>query len=352
MFRQPLSRRAFLKLGLASLSSLAFRPGFSREDARQPALLGRVTIDEIDVRSSPDSNGTITGKRYRDQLITLYRAFEAPEGPVYNPIWYRIWGGYIHSAYIQLVRSNLNPVPSSLPEEPGRLAEITVPLTEAFTYNRFEGWQPVYTLYFETVHWITGLAEGPDGKPWYQLTSELDKYLDYFVPASHLRQISADEYSPLSPNVPQEAKRVEVSVPHQTLTAFEGDQQVFQTKISSGLPSRDPIPEGTRTTRGEFNIGTKSPSKHMGALLTSGAPGSYTLPGVPWTSFFVADYGVAFHGTYWHNNFGLPMSHGCVNMRNQDALWLFRWSTPSYEHQPDTPINWDVRGFGTRVSVI
>lgn len=352
MSRQPLTRRSFLKLGLATLSSLAFRPGFSREDGRQPSLLGRVTIDEIDVRSSPDSNGTITGKRYRDQLITIYRAFEAPEGPAYNPVWYRIWGGYIHSAYLQLVRTNLNPVPGSLPEEPGRLAEITVPSTEAFTYRSFEGWQPVYTLYYETIHWITGLEEGPDGRPWYRLTSELDKYLNYFVPAQHLRQISNDEFSPISPHVPAEAKRVEVNVLLQTLTAYEGDTQVYQTKVSTGLPSNDPIPEGTRTTKGNFNIGTKSPSKHMGSLLTSGAPGSYTLPGVPWTTFFIADYGVAFHGTYWHNNFGLPMSHGCVNMRNEDALWLFRWSTPTYEHEPDAEINWDVRGFGTRVSVI
>ncbi|OQX62000.1 MAG: hypothetical protein B5M51_06740, partial [Anaerolinea sp. 4484_236] len=41
--------------------------------------------------------------------------------------------------------------------------------------------------------------------------------------------------------------------------------------------------------------------------------------------------GVAIHGTYWHNNFGYPMSHGCINMRNQDAKWLYRWTTPPYD---------------------
>ncbi|MFN2196361.1 MAG: L,D-transpeptidase, partial [Anaerolineales bacterium] len=181
--------------------------------------------------------------------------------------------------------------------------------------------------------------------------AELDKYLNYFVPAIHLRPISDEEIAPLSPHVPATEKHVEIDIPRQQLTAYEGDTQVFQTKISSGLPSNAPIPEGTRTTRGQFNIGTKSPSKHMGALLTAGAPGSYSLPGVPWTSFFIPEYGVAFHGTYWHNNFGAPMSHGCINMRNDDAKWLFRWSTPVYQ-VPEDKTGWDVRGFGTSVLVI
>jgi hypothetical protein len=344
------SRRAFLKLGLLSLSSLAFRPGFSRENPRQPRLVGRVTIDEIDVRALPNDESEIIGKRYRDQLVTLYETLEPPEGPAYNPVWYRIWGGYIHSAYIQIVRFHTND-PLSVSPGAGKLAEITVPMTEAFTYNRFEGWQPVYTLYYETTHWITGVDIGPDGHLWYQLTSELDKYLNYFVPAIHLRPISDEEIAPLSPHVPATEKHVEIDIPRQQLTAYEGDTQVFQTKISSGLPSNAPIPEGTRTTRGQFNIGTKSPSKHMGALLTAGAPGSYSLPGVPWTSFFIPEYGVAFHGTYWHNNFGAPMSHGCINMRNDDAKWLFRWSTPVYQ-VPEDKTGWDVRGFGTSVLVI
>ena len=53
----------------------------------------------------------------------------------------------------------------------------------------------------------------------------------------------------------------------------------------------------------------------------------YELPGVPWTSFFT-NAGHAFHGTYWHDNFGTPMSHGCINMRTSEAKWLFRWSQP------------------------
>jgi hypothetical protein len=45
--------------------------------------------------------------------------------------------------------------------------------------------------------------------------------------------------------------------------------------------------------------------------------------------YFYEDYG--FHGTYWHNNFGHPMSHGCVNMTNADAKWLFDWAGPEWD---------------------
>lgn len=53
-------------------------------------------------------------------------------------------------------------------------------------------------------------------------------------------------------------------------------------------------------------------------------PGYY-LPDVPYVMYFYRGYGL--HGTYWHNNFGVPMSHGCVNLRTEDAAWLFDWAS-------------------------
>lgn len=350
LMKHNLSRRDFLKLSLVSLSSLAFRPWFGRDESRQPSLIGRVTIDQIDVRVEPNDTSAIIGQRFRDQLISLYYVVESPEGPAWNPTWYRVWGGYVHSAYIQLVKVRLNDVFETMPEH-GQLCEVTVPITTAFTYDRFDGWKQVYALYYETTHWVTGVEEGPDGKPWYQVTSELDKYLNYLVPSVHLRPIPDREIAPIAPDVPYQAKRIEVDLSRQTLTAIQEDEIVFQTKVSTGLPSRLDIPDGTRTTIGDFHVVSKSPSKHMGALQTSGAPGSYVLPGVPWTTFFVFEYGVAFHGTYWHNNFGVPMSHGCVNMRNDDAKWLFRWVTPLWEIPTEDHTAWDRRGFGTIVRV-
>lgn len=73
---------------------------------------------------------------------------------------------------------------------------------------------------------------------------------------------------------------------------------------------------------------------------------AYILPGVPWVSFFEPETGIAFHGTYWHQNFGVPMSHGCINMKTEEARWLYRWTTPAGEIQKMNTI-----GYGTQVHV-
>jgi len=352
-----LSRREFLKIGGLSLTSLAFLPHFGpifgREDSPYPNLLGRVAIREIDVYSQPLSDvSLIVGKRYRDQLIPVYYPLLSPEGPEYNPLWYRVWGGYVFSGYIQIVKTQLNPVLDTIPEG-GQLGEITVPIAQAYRYNRFDGWRRHYQLYYETTHWITGVDEGPDGQPWYEITNELDRFLKYHVQATYLRAIPDQEISPLSPDVPPEEKRVEVSLARQKMIAFEGNQEVFSVSIASGIPSTRPPTNGipTDTPKGSFNVVSKYPSKHMGHMQTSGAPEGYVLPGVPWTVFFVLETGMAFHGTFWHNNFGVPMSRGCINMRNEDAKWLFRWTTPNWEVPVIDRSSWDRRGHGTRVDV-
>jgi hypothetical protein len=94
-----LSRRDILKIGALAFSSLAFRTYFLPGDQPPPELLGRVTIDEKDVYTESRSEvSLIVGKRYRDQLVVLYYAINAPDGPAYNPVWYRVWGGYVYSA--------------------------------------------------------------------------------------------------------------------------------------------------------------------------------------------------------------------------------------------------------------
>ncbi len=104
---------------------------------------------------------------------------------------------------------------------------------------------------------------------------------------------------------------IDVNLSQQRLTAYQGNTPVFSTLISGGLPR-------TPTVVGRFRIQTKLTSTRMRG------PG-YDLPGVPYTMYFYKGY--AIHGTYWHNNFGRPMSHGCVNMRTPDAAWLFNWAS-------------------------
>lgn len=363
-----LTRRDFLKLGgLAigglSLGSLAAGPGittpFPYSEEQDQGNLARVAIKQIDLRAKPNDESQIIGNRFRDQLVQVYDEVIPPDAPeFFNKLWYRVWGGYIHSAHLQMVKIRLNE-PLLAVSEAGQLAEITVPYTIAYQFTEREGWYPWRgsRLYYDTTHWITGVQEGPDGEAWYQITSELSKGEKYYAPARHLRPISAQEIAPLSPEIPAEKKRIEVSLAEQTLRAYENDRLVLETKISSGIPNgrlaAGELP--TATPKGDFRIYAKQPSKHMGSI--TGNPdaeenGGFSLPGVPWTMFFKSPGGYAFHGTYWHNNFGLQMSHGCINMRNEDARWLFRWTTPAYDQKIESPADWERRGNGTSVKVI
>ncbi len=222
-----------------------------------------------------------------------------------------------------------------------------MPYTDSLRYIRSGEWQPVYRFYYGSVHWITRLDEGPDGEAWYGLTDDRLRVLLH-VPAAHIRPISAKEISPISPDVPPEDKRIEVSLAKQTLTAYEKGEVALHTKISTGIPSRGPSPNGipTDTPSGNFHVSLKVPSRHMGDGELTSSLNAYELPGVPWVTFFHS-YGIGFHGTYWHDNFGVRMSHGCVNMRNQAAQWIFRWTTPEIKHT-----EWFKKGRGTLIQVI
>jgi lipoprotein-anchoring transpeptidase ErfK/SrfK len=341
-----LSRRDFLKLAALSMGSLAFRPVFGLGTEEDTGKVGRVTIYSVSVYTQPDDKSQIVCQRYRDELLHIYYEVISDKGPGYNPKWYRVWRGYVHSAYIQMVETHLNPVLPSVPES-GQLMEVTVPLSQSFRYTKWTDWQPVYRLYYQSVHWAVGIDEGPDGKPWYRLKDELLD-VDYNVPAADLRPITAEEIAPISPDVPPEEKRVEVSLARQELTAYEGDKVVLHTKIASGIPSDTPGPNGipTKTPTGTFHVQSKMPSKHMGDGHLTADLQAYELPGVPWVSFFEPKTGVALHGTYWHDNFGIPMSHGCVNMRMDEAKWIFRWVTPVSQ-----VTDWNRIGYGTVVKV-
>lgn len=119
---------------------------------------------------------------------------------------------------------------------------------------------------------------------------------------------------------PTAGKWIDIDVTRQRLVAYEGSRPVFSAVVSTGVPR-------TPTVLGRFAIRVKLRSQRMRG------PG-YDLPNVPWVMYFYGAY--AIHGTYWHNNFGRPMSHGCVNMRIADAQWLYAWApvgTPVIVHR-------------------
>ncbi len=348
---KSLSRRDFLKIGTLAVAGIAANPMnrwlYTGDNVPFEVIgTGRVGTEEIDIYEAPDFKGKVIGKRYRDQLIGIFEEIIEPEDKPNSPKWYRIYDGYVHSTHIQRVdgRTLNQPLPG-IPEG-GWLGEITVPFTRAYRSTVTYGWVQLYRLYYQSLHWVTAVEEGMDGEPWYRLSDELLK-IDYHVPATHVRIIHQSELTPISPDVPFEDKHIEVSLKEQSLKAYERGDLVLDTLISSGIPSMGGTSNGipTRTPTGRFNISVKMPSKHMGNGKMTDDINAYELPGVPWVSFFDPT-GVAFHGTYWHYNFGYKMSHGCVNMTMADAKWLYRWVLPEIEPQV-----WEKRGFGTSVHV-
>ncbi len=355
--RPKLSRRDFLKLGGMSLFGLAFRHSFQSRGTTfgyyapdftsfDDSNIVRVATDSVSIYNQPSDRGLITGTWFRDDLVHVYEEVVVEE-PKYNPVWYRVWGGYMHRSRLQRVKNILQKPMDSLPEGTRRLAQVTVPFTQAWRYTRFYGWQPNLRLYYDTVHWIDALEEGPDGTLWYRIFDHVASF-PYHVSAMHLRPIPVDEYTALSPEVAWENKLIEVNLTTQTLTAHESGKVIFQTNISSGIPAGKANSKGisTKTPDGKFKIIEKLPSEHMGNGGLFADVDDYELPGVGWTSYFTPA-GHAFHGTFWHENFGTPMSHGCVNMRTHEAKWLFRWATPI--HTADSYVS--EQGRGTPVEI-
>lgn len=344
-----ISRRDFLKLGSLSIASLAYRvaapdiPLGLDHSTPIAQKIGRVTKSGITIYSHPDLKSQRVRKVNRDMLLILLEEVISPQGPDYNRRWYRLADGYIHSAYIQRVdqihwNTPIHPVLAC-----GQLGEVTVPYTQTLYKNREGSWVPMYRIYYQSVHWITGLVEDMEGKPWYVLTDEWLR-VNYRVPAEALQLISLEELAPISPEVPEDQKKIEVSLQQQYLKAYENDQVIYATNISSGIRYME-------TPEGEFHVMRKHPSKHMGDGGLTSDLRAYELVGVPWVSFFHPS-GIAFHGTYWHDNFGYPMSRGCINLRMEDARWLFRWLMPSFNPHVVDRSGWKITGKGTLVRVL
>ncbi|MBZ0307204.1 MAG: L,D-transpeptidase family protein, partial [Anaerolineae bacterium] len=105
-------------------------------------------------------------------------------------------------------------------------------------------------------------------------------------------------------------KAIVVSTENQRIYAYENGKLIRSHITSTGLPA-------TPTVKGDYSIYVKYVADDM-----QGA--DYFLPQVPYTMYFYQGYGI--HGTYWHNAFGRPMSHGCVNLPVGEAEWFFNWA--------------------------
>jgi LysM repeat protein len=126
---------------------------------------------------------------------------------------------------------------------------------------------------------------------------------------------STPTVTPTSPGSAGE-KWIDVNLSTQTLLAYEGSQVVYTARVSTGI-SRYPTPAGTFYIQRKYRYDDMTGgSRALGDY--------YYLPNVPYCMYYYAGY--ALHGTYWHHNFGTPMSHGCTNLSTADAGWLFNWA--------------------------
>ncbi len=112
------------------------------------------------------------------------------------------------------------------------------------------------------------------------------------------------------PKVSKKERWIDVDLSSQSVSAYEGKNSVNTFIVSTGTWQHP-------TVTGQFHIYVKYRYTDMAG------PGYY-LPDVPYTMYFYDGYGL--HGTYWHSNFGTPMSHGCINLRTEDAAWLYNWA--------------------------
>lgn len=335
-----LTRRDFLKLaGAGALGAVLAELKLERALAQSAPKSGRMTISGIPLYDAPSFNAAKVRLLNKDAVMAVTEEVEGDEGNPFNKAWYKLDGeGYTYSGWIQPVEVNYQKPQFDLPAA-GQVGEISVPVCDTRldpTLYARRG----YRLYYGSTHWVKRVVVVREEKSiWYEI---FDNHLhqSFYVPAHSLRLIPPEELTLLSPEVPESEKRIHVDLGTQMVTAFEGETMVFSARCSSGA-------KGTRTPEGEFLTYHKGPSIHMTNEGDDEA-NIYSLPGVPWCTFFTG-VGNAFHGTYWHNDYGKPRSHGCINLPSEGAKFIYRWTRP--EVPPDTDYL-HLPGQGTQVSII
>lgn len=342
---RPLSRRAFMQQSLLAGAALSLPRSWASLQLDSHPLLGRVEAQweplQAVLTKPPDLKTQVRMVKYRD-VIPIYGAahFRAPfERYNNNDLWFLTEGGYIFSSFVVPVREIFNQPEAVIGD--GFWGEVSVPQT------RLE-WQPApdspteFWLDYGAVYRVTDRRDDASGRAWYRLVDDDGEPRKWWAEARHIRKLGGVDFAPVSPDVPPGDKRIEVSIDKQILTCYEGSQVVFSTLIATGNAYINDagIQFGFDTPAGEFQILHKRPSRHMVGGDPENARNHYDLMGVPWCSYFTAT-GAAIHGAYWHNNFGKPQSHGCINAPTDAAHWIYRWTNPNRGDSAD--FGWDAK---------
>lgn len=338
-----MDRREFLKIstlaivgGMVSRSRLLAASVF--KESPPPAPLGRIVSWYAQpVREAPEVQAKAREWKTRDTIIPLKARVEGEPPWPSNPIWYRTEEGYIHSAFVQPVEEQIQTQFIRRVSPPGLWAQVTVPVSGA-------RWSPdspyvMRKLYYENVFRIVAVVHDAQKRPWYQLQEGMAEFgTGPYAPAWELRVLSPRELTPIAPKV--KVKHILINRSEQTLTCYHDATKVFHTRVATGLYD-------TPTPRGHFKVLYKRHTRRMVGTINGD---DYDLPGIPFP-VYITHTGVAIHGTYWHNDFGTPHSHGCVNVTATAAKWIFRWVTPSISY-PDYTSFANEGNAGTPVTVV
>lgn len=287
-----------------------------------PVRRGIVTADVLNVRARP---GVSADNPPVDRLARGSAVLIDAETVVAGATWYRIGvDRWVHSAWIQLVAALSDADPAAC--HPLQLPTRATPPAAKLPL----GWVVTATVNVRaapnTVAAVVGtlaykaridiLEERTvAGQRWYRIGSER------WVFAAN---VGAARFRARPASIRANERWVGVNLREQTVVAYEGDKPVYAALTATGLPR-------TPTVRGIFRTWLRLVSRRMsGGSAATG--GYYYLEEVPWTCYFYSGY--ALHAAYWHDAFGRPRSHGCVNLSPYDAWWIFQWSAPGGANSP------------------
>jgi len=306
--------------------------------------LGRA-CNRVEVKTRPDPDSATVKVLYEDTVVPWLNELSGEKFAYIfnNQRWVETPDGYIYGPYLQPVQNLPNQPIEKLEKTSlgqGIWAEVTVPYVDAtlerpassnsWVKSKQEEGLPL-RLYYKQLFWIDQIRKDESGQVFYRVNPNFYGGVDMlWAAAEAFRPLTAADLAPINPDAG--GKRVEVDVTHQTLACYEGNAEVYFCRVSTGAKydMYGNVVDKWSTPVGMHRVSRKFISLQM-AGGTTGA--GYDLPGIGWTIIF-ATGGVAIHSTFWHNNYGDPVSHGCVNTAPEDAHWIFRWTQPAVQYDP------------------
>ena len=302
------------------------------EPQPEPTRRGIVTAYVLNVRARP---GVSADNPPVDRLVRGTEVFLYEEATVGSATWYRIGiGRWVHGSWIRIVTTGSDAQPDAQPTvcnppDGPRLEQLSgaslpvgwvvsstlnvraEPTTASAIVGKVYHNQSLNILEERTV----------GGQKWYRIGADRWVYGAY---------IGVARFKARPASIRPDERWVGVNLSEQTVVAYEGDKPVYAALAATGLPR-------TPTVQGVFRTWMRLISRKMvGGSAATG--GYYYLEEVPWTCYFYSGYSL--HGAYWHDAFGSPRSHGCVNLSPYDAWWIFKWSEPGGANSPAVYVYW------------